>query len=145
MSLVVVPRRLTRVARAVAAVTVVAFGILAWVLPQGATGNQQFGVGDQIGFFGFGVLLAVGVLAFTRFRVVADTSGVRVRNVLGERFFPWAVVAAVDLPRGAPWAHLDLHDDERVALMAVQANDKDAAVDAVLALRRLHAGAGGPG
>jgi hypothetical protein len=144
MSVTVVPRRLTRVARAVAVLTLVAFAILAWVLPQGASGDQQFGVGDQIAFFGFGVLLAVGVLAFTRFRVVGDEEGLRVRNVLGERFFPWAIIVSVDLPAGAPWAHLDLQDDERVALMAVQANDKDAAVDAVLALRSLQPGAAPP-
>ncbi len=59
-----------------------------------------------------------------------------VRNGLGEKFLPWAVVVGVHLPEGAPWAQLELQDDETVALLAVQANDGEHAVDAVLALRR---------
>lgn len=137
MSVEVVPRRLVRVCRGVAALVLVVFGVLAVLLPHGGSGGQTFGVADQIAFFGLGVLLAVGVLAFTQVRVRADAQGLWVRNVLGERFFPWAVVVGVDLADGAPWAQLELHDDETVALLAIQANDGDRAVDAVLALRGL--------
>jgi hypothetical protein len=38
---------------------------------------------------------------------------------------------------GASWAQLELHDDETVPLLAVQSNDGEAAVEAVLALRAL--------
>ncbi len=137
MTVDVTPRRLARVCRGVAALVVVAFGILALLLPRGATGGQTFGVGDQLAFFGFGVLMAVGVLLMTRFRVRADVTGVWVRNVLGERYFPWGVVVSIDVPEGAPWAQLELHDDETVALLGLQSNDGDATVDAVLALRKL--------
>ncbi len=133
----VTPRRLTRVCRSVAALVVVAFGVLAVLLPQGATDGQVFGLGDQLAFFGFGLLMAVGVLAFTRFRVRADASGIWVRNVLGDRYFPWGLVVAVIVPEGSSWALLELHDDETVALLGLQTSDGDAMVEAVLALRKL--------
>jgi hypothetical protein len=57
--------------------------------------------------------------------------------VLGERYFPWGVVVGVHLPEGASWAQLELHDDETVALLALQTNDGDATIDNVLALRKL--------
>ena len=41
---------------------------------------------------------------------------------------PWEVVRGVTFGRGAPWLTLDLHDDERVAVMAVQMSAKDYAV-----------------
>lgn len=128
------PTRLRRVCWAATVLVLVAFSVLALVLPQG---GQQVGVGDQVSFFLFGVLLAVGVVAFTRFRVRADESGIWVRNVLGERFFPWGVCVAVHLPEGASWAQLELHDDETVALLALQSNDGDRTIDDVLALRKL--------
>lgn len=141
----VTPVRLVRVCWVVAVLVVGVFAAIALLLPRGAQGDQVFGTGDQVAFFGIGLLLALGVLAFTRVRVRADEQGVWVRNVASERFFPWAVVVRVDLPDGAPWAQLELHDDETVALLAVQSNDGDRAVDAVLALRKLLvASAAGP-
>ncbi len=137
MSVEVRPRRLTYVCRAVAALVLVVFAGLAVLLPAGSSGGQVFGPADQVGFFGIGVLLAVVVLGFTRARVRADQNGIWVRNLLGDRHFPWGVVVSVDLPESAPWAQLNLHDDETVALLAIQSNDGDAAVDAVLALRKL--------
>ena len=133
------PVRLTRVCWAATGLVLVAFSVLALLLPRG---SQQVGVGDQVSFFLFGVLLAVGLVGFTRFRVRADSSGIWVRNVLGERFFPWAVCVGVQLPAGASWAQLELHDDETVALLALQSNDGDATVEAVLALRDLMQTAG---
>lgn len=121
----------------------VVFGVLALLLPRGAAGGQAFGLADQIGFFGIGVLLAWAVLQFTRVRVRADLDGVRIRNYVGERALPWEVVAAVRLDSGSPWASLDLHDDDTVALLAVQTNDGARAVDAVLALRALLAASRG--
>jgi hypothetical protein len=128
------PRRLAQVCWAFVAVVLVAFGILALLLPRG---GEDVGVGDQVSFFLIGVLLAAGLVALTRFRVRADPSGVWVRNVMGERFFPWGVVVSVDLPKGASWAQLELHDDETVALLALQTNDGASTIDAVLALRNL--------
>jgi peptidoglycan/LPS O-acetylase OafA/YrhL len=133
---VVRPRRLLVVCRAVAALVLVVFGVLAWLLPKGQSESASFGLVDQVAFFVIGCLVAAVPLAFTRVRVAADDRGVWVRNGLGERFLPWPVVVGVHLPPGAPWAQLELQDDETVPLLAVQANDKGHAVDAVLALRR---------
>jgi len=139
------PRRLTLVCRGVAALVVVTFGVLALLLPRGSSNGQVFGPADQVGFFGIGLLLAVGVLCLTRPRVRADGHGVWVRNVLGDRFFPWQVVVGVHLPDGASWAQLELQDDETVAVLALQRSDQEPTVEAILAMRTLLRASRGPG
>lgn len=131
------PRRLRRLCRSLVAVVVVVFGGVALLLPRGNDGVEAFGPVDQAAFFAIGLVIAGALLVLTRFRVRADERGVWVRNSLGERFFPWALVVGVHLPPGATWAQLELHDDETVALLAVQTSDGDVAVDVVLELRRL--------
>lgn len=133
---VVRPVRLTKVCRFAAVLLVVVFTAVALSLRQGG-GADVFGVADQVAMVVLGLLVAAPVLAFTRARVEADATGVRVRNVLGERTLPWQLVRAVRLDDGSPWASLDLQDDDTVALLAVQANDGERAVRAVLALRDL--------
>jgi hypothetical protein len=132
-----VPRRLGRICGALAALVVLVFGGIALLLPRGNDAVETFRPVDQVAFFCIGLVIAGGVLVLTRFRVRADEQGVWVRNSLGERFFPWPVVVAVNLPEGATWAQLELHDDETVALLALQTSDGDATIDAVIALRRL--------
>jgi hypothetical protein len=113
--------------------TLVSFGL------RGSTGDGPgvFEAGDQWAMIGLGVALAIGILMFTRPRVEADGTGIRVRNVIGGYELPWEVVRAVRFGRGAPWASLDLEDDDTVAVMAVQAADKQYAVEAVRTLRAL--------
>jgi len=101
------------------------------------SGKGVFQTSDQIAMIGLGVLGALGILAFTRPRVRADERGIRVRNVVGGYDLPWEVVRSVQFRKGAPWASLELHDDDEVALMAVQAADKGQAVATVRALRAL--------
>ncbi len=142
------PRRLTQVCWAVALLVLALFGVVAWALGRAGDGSATsvtFRLPDQLSMFGLGVLLAAAVLAFTRARVDADAAGVRVRNVLGDKTLPWGVVAGVRLDEGAPWAVLDLQDDDTVQLLAVQANDGDRAVDAVVGLRALLAASRRPG
>ena len=134
--LVLRPRRLTRVCRVVAALLAGVFAAVAVALRAGP-GGGQFQPADQVAMLLLGLLLAGGVLLLTRSQVVADTAGLRVRNLLSEKWVPWQVVVAVRLDDGAPWATLDLHDDDQLGLLAVQANDGQRAVDAVLALREL--------
>lgn len=131
------PVRLTRVCWGVAALVLVAFTVLAVALGRGEPGAAQFRLGDQIAMVLLGAIIAGAVLTLTRARVVADHVGVRVRNVAGERMLPWQVIRAVRLDDGAPWASLDLQDDDTVALLGIQTNDGERAVDAVLALRAL--------
>jgi hypothetical protein len=134
------PRRLLLVCRLTGALLLVVFGVVAYLLPRGSAGGQQFGPADQVSFFGIGLLLTAAVLQFTRVRVVADATGLRIRNYIGEKQIPWQVVAAVRFDDGSPWASLDLHDDDTIALLALQANDGQRTIDAVIELRRLLAG-----
>lgn len=131
------PVVLTRVCWGVAALVMVVFVAVAVALGSATTGDARFRLPDQIAMVGLGGLIAAAVLGFTRSRVRADLDGVRIRNVLGEKRIPWQVVRAVRMDDGAPWASLDLHDDETVALLAVQSNDGERAVEAVLGLRAL--------
>lgn len=111
---------------------------------EGSTGvgDATFQRGDRFAMIGLGVLIAAGILLFTRPRVEADERGIRVRNVFSSYDLPWEAIRAVRFDRGAPWADLELHDDEVVPMMALQAVDKERAVAGVRALRALHAAAG---
>lgn len=137
MTVVVRPRKLTRVCTALAVLVVALFSVVAVALGRGQDGDMVFRLADQLSMVGLGVLVALALLAFTRARVEADIDGIRIRNVLGEKVLPWQVVRAVRLDEGSPWASLDLHDDDTVSLLAVQANDGELAVQAVLDLRAL--------
>ena len=133
---VVRPRRLTLVCRSIAAVVVVVFTVVALTL-RSAGGAEVFGRADQVAMVLLGLIIAGAVLGFTRARVEADVTGLRVRNALGEKAVPWEVVREVRLDDGQPWASLELQDDDTLGLLAVQANDGERAVHAVLALRAL--------
>ena len=131
------PIVLTRVCWGVAALVLTVFVVVAVLLGGGPEGDAQFRLPDQIAMVFLGCLVAGAVLSFTRARVVGDETGVRIRNVLGEKLIPWQVVRDVRMDDGASWASLDLQDDDTVALLGVQSNDGDRAVEAVLALRAL--------
>ncbi|HEY7174104.1 MAG TPA: PH domain-containing protein, partial [Micromonosporaceae bacterium] len=96
-----------------------------------------FHIEDQIAMVVLGLLAAAGILIFTRPRIIADRHGVRVRNLVAWKYYPWDMIAAVRFDRGSPWVAIDLVDDDVVSVMAVQATDKQYAVDAVRGLRRL--------
>ncbi|MCA1712994.1 MAG: PH domain-containing protein [Actinobacteria bacterium] len=140
------PRKLRLVAHVATAALVLVFGVLAYLLPaRQGEGAATFSLGDQIAFFVIGLLLAYAAHGLTRARVEADERGIRVRNYIGEKHLPWQVVAGVRMAEGASWATLDLHDDDTVALLAIQSNDGAYAVEAVVELRRLLAMSRNPG
>jgi hypothetical protein len=114
--------------------TVISFG-LHGPLGDGAPGTFQRG--DQAAMVGLGLLAALGILMFTRPRVVADERGVHVRNVLGGYDLPWEIIRAVRFSRGAPWASIELEDEDVVSVLAVQAADKEHALEAVRVLRAM--------
>ena len=136
------PHRIRWIAGPAAVAVVLLFTALSFGL-HGATGDGfgQFQRGDQFAMIGLGVLIALGILAFLRPRVIADADGIKIRNVIGGYELPWSVVRAVRFDRNSPWAMLELLDDERVSIHALQAADKEYAVDGVRALRALHTGA----
>lgn len=127
---------------AAVAVLLASVGLAAALSGGVGAGPAVFGPEDRVGMVGLGVIGAAVLLLFTRPRVEADAEEIRVRNVVGGHRFPWSVVRGIRFERGASWATLELADDEVVALMAVQAVDRERAVAAARALRALHAAHG---
>jgi hypothetical protein len=137
------PQRIRWVAGISAGVIVALFTAVSFGL-HGSTGfddSGQFQRGDQTAMIGLGVLIGLGILALCRPRVTAGAEGIQIRNVVGGYELPWAVVRAVRFDRNSPWAQLELHDDEQVSIHALQAVDKDYAVEGVRKLRALHSAA----
>jgi hypothetical protein len=139
------PRKVRWVAGIAAGAVVVLFTVLSFGL-KGSAGFEnsgQFERGDQTAMIGLGLLIGLGILAFCRPRVTAGAEHIRIRNVVGGYDLPWSVVRAVRFDRNSPWAQLELHDDEQVSIHALQAADKDYAVEGVRTLRALHSAAVG--
>jgi hypothetical protein len=130
------PRKVRMVAIPTAAVLVVVFVVVAVLLRNTPTG-VIFRMSDQVAMAGLGVLLACGVLLLVRPRLRADADGVEVRNILGTQRYPWSLVRAITFPDGAPWARLELPEDEYVPIMAIQSYDGTHAVRAMRELRAL--------
>ena len=146
MPLVIRPRKARRVCWIMAPTVVVVFVLLALLL-SGSIGDSTgegegvFQPGDTIAMVVLGLLAAGAILLFTRPRVVADEQHIKIQNVMGGYDLPWSVVRKIRFDRGNPWVSLELEDDDVVAVMAVQAADKEHAVAAVRALRELHTAA----
>jgi len=127
------------------AILVVFVGVALTLRGRTDSGKSYFHPEDQVAMILLGLLCAAAVLMFTRPRIIADRSGVRVRNLLGWVEVPWEIVTAVRFDRGSPWVAIDLADDDVISVMAVQAADKDYAVTAVRGLRALLAASRRPG
>jgi hypothetical protein len=140
-SVTIRPRRIRRVCWVLAPVVVVFFAVLAWALggepADIGEGGGAFSLSDQIAMACLGLLGAGGILLLARPRVTADERTITIQNILGGYRLPWEVVREVRFERGNPWATLELEDDDVVAVMAVQAADKEHAVAAVTTLRDL--------
>jgi hypothetical protein len=96
-----------------------------------------FHTSDQVAMACLGIVLGAVMLLFARPRLRAGKSGLSVRNLFGDRLISWSEVVDVSFPLGARWARVDLPDDEYVPLMAIQAVDKERAVEAMDAVRAL--------
>ena len=136
-----VPRRLRLICALMAVVVVGVMVVVGLSLPGTTNSVVNYGLWDQIALIGIGVLLGAGVLVFGLSRVEADAAGIRVRNILVRRQLPWSAVRAVRFDRNSAWASLLLENDDEIAVLAVQAGDKEYAVRAVAGLRALHASA----
>jgi len=82
-----------------------------------------------------GLLVVLVLWGLSRSRITAVGDRIVVVNGYRRRDFARAQVVAVTLPRGAPWATLDLHDGTSVAAMGIQGSDGDRARTAVRELR----------
>jgi Bacterial PH domain len=122
-----------------AAVVVGVAIVVALSLKSSSTGVVEFRTDDQVAIFGLGLVIGAAIMALGWSRVDADADGVRIRNILVRHELPWTAVRAVSFARTSSWATLQLENDDEVAVLAVQAADKERAVRAVEALRALHA------
>jgi len=96
-----------------------------------------FQTADQVAIGLLGIVIGGIVLLFARPRLRVGAAGVAVRNLLNYRLIPWSEVEGISFPKGARWARVDLPDDEYLPVMAIQAVDKERAVDAMDSVRAL--------
>jgi hypothetical protein len=75
--------------------------------------------------------------ALVRCRVTATEPGLEIVNGYRRRFYDWAEVVAIQMPRGAPFAALDLADGTTIQALGIQSADGDRARVAVSELRLL--------
>lgn len=120
-----------------AAFVIAAAHIVVGLLLKIKSSGVIFQTADQVAMGGLGLVIAGLVLLFARPRLRIGAVGLSVRNLLGERLVPWSEVVGVSFPAGARWARIDLPDDEYIPLMAIQAVDKDRAVEAMDTVRQL--------
>jgi hypothetical protein len=120
-----------------AAALIVTVGVVLGLLLKIASTGVVFQTADQVAIALLGVVIAGAALLFARPRLRVGASGVAVRNLFGYRLIPWSDVVDVSFPRGARWARVDLPDDEYVPVMAIQAVDKERAVEAMDRVRDL--------
>lgn len=121
----------------VAAFLIAAAHIVVGLLLKIQSSGVIFHTSDQVAMAALGLVIAGGVLLFARPRLRVGPAGLSVRNLLGYKLIPWTEVVGVSFPAGRRWARIDLADDEYVPLMAIQAVDKERAVEAMDTVRSL--------
>ncbi|MGY1706476.1 PH domain-containing protein [Geodermatophilus sp. SYSU D00697] len=132
-----VPRRWRLLCAVVAAVVVAVLTYVGVTLGSDDSGVVRYTTADQVAVVGLGLVFGAGILALGRPRVDADASGIRVRNLVGERAVPWAAVRAIRFDARFKWATVLLTSDDEFAVLALQAADGERAAAAVEGLRAL--------
>lgn len=136
--LVARPHKSARIATVIAVLILIIFVLIAVFLPDEQSGVTFTGA-DQWGVAGVGVLIAIGILSFTRPRVRAGWPGVESRGFFGgPRLVEWPLIVSVDFVPKTRFARLVLPGDEAVALYAIQRGDAELSVEAMQKLRELH-------
>jgi hypothetical protein len=120
-----------------AAAVILAAHVTVGVLLKISSTGVIFQTADQVAIALLGAVIAGVVLLFARPRLRIGAPGVAVRNLFSYRLIPWADVVGVTFPPGARWARVDLPDDEYIPAMAIQAVDKERAVEAMDSVRVL--------
>jgi hypothetical protein len=121
----------------IAAFLIAAAHIVVGLLLKIQSSGVIFHTSDQVAMAALGLVIAGGVLLFARPRLRVGPAGLSVRNLLGYKLIPWADVVGVSFPAGRRWARIDLPDNEYVPLMAIQAVDRERAVEAMDTVRSL--------
>ncbi len=84
-----------------------------------------------------GAAFGVVLWGLIRCRVTASQLGVELVNGYRRHTYEWPEMLAVHMPRGAPFATLDLADGTSIQALGIQSSDGDRARIAVLQLRML--------
>jgi transporter family-2 protein len=92
---------------------------------------------DRVGIAVLGVPVAAVLLMLARPRLVADSDGLTVVNLVRTRHVAWAEVVGVDLAETQSWASLDLADGTALPVLALQTADGARYRRAVTELRAL--------
>lgn len=121
----------------IAAFLIAAVHIAVGLLLKMKSSGVIFQTSDQVAIAVLGLIIAGGVLLFARPRLRVGPPGISVRNLFGYRLIPWSDVVGVSFPAGHRWARVDLPDDEYIPVMAIQAADKERAVEAMDTVRSL--------
>jgi len=99
--------------------------------------RDDFSIGQRFTMVALTTGAYIGGYSLLRSRVTAEDSRLVVVNGYKRREFEYAEILAVHLPRGAPWATLDLADGTTVSAMGIQGSDGPRAHQAVRQLRGL--------
>lgn len=91
--------------------------------------SGNLGRGDQVGFVGFGALLAWFCWREASVSATPDEEGLTVRNLVVTTRLQWAEVVAVRFGEGNAWVQLDIANGDTLAVMGIQRADKDFARD----------------
>ncbi|MGY1782523.1 PH domain-containing protein [Geodermatophilus sp. SYSU D01036] len=126
-----------RVVCTLLAVTVVVVMVVTALVTHPSDELNPFDAADRVAIAGIGLFVGAGILLLGRPRVDADASGIRVRNLLGQRTLPWAAVRGVRFDRRAWVATLELANGDAMPVTALQAVDGERAATAVEGLRAL--------
>lgn len=92
---------------------------------------------QQVTLLLFGVAFAAVLWALIRCRVTASEEGLLLVNGFRRHSYEWPELLAVHMPRGAPFATLDLADGTSIQALGIQSSDGDRARIAVAQLRML--------
>ena len=114
-------RRGRLMASVMAVVSVVLFLVLALLVAGVAEGGWV--VADRIMMIIIGLVLGGALWQWASISAVPDDTGLTVRNLVGRRHIRWSEIEDVTFAEGDPWASLQLHDTETVAVMAIQRAD----------------------
>lgn len=125
--------------RIVAVIVVVGLGVvcaMAWI-SFGEETQEKFTLFEKLTLAFIALLILTCVHAITRSRVTATRERLTVVNGYRRRDLGWAQIVAIRLPRGAPWARIDLSDGSEISAMGIQGSDGASARTAVRTLRQL--------
>jgi hypothetical protein len=92
---------------------------------------------QQVTLVLIGAAFAAVLWGLIRCRVTATAKGVELVNGYRRHVYEWPEMLAVHMPRGAPFATLDLADGTSIQALGIQSSDGDRARIAVLQLRLL--------